>query len=282
MKHSLLLWAALLSTGAAMAQTDSVKTTSKSDTIRIGGMLIIKRKGPGDKLSDVTWQKKQGKRTHNNLETNYLIFDLGFANFSDKTDYSSAAPKSYARAVRPGEANFTKSDFNLNNGKSIDFSLWFFMQRRNLIGHVLNLKYGLGIESNNYRFENAVSFKQGSQPYVFRDSISFSKNKLALDYVTVPVMFNINTNPRKEHPLVLSLGVSFGYLYSSRNKQISSERGKQTNRANYDLEPFKISYVGELGFGLLKLFATYSPKSVFKEGLEIRPYNFGLRFGGWN
>lgn len=285
MKNPILLWIALLSTGAAMAQTDS--TSSKSDTIRIGGMLIIKRKGPNvnsKNSSEVTWTHRRTKVSHQNVETNYLIMDLGFSNFTDNSDYSSAAVKNYARVTRVGEQPFSASDFNRNNGKSVNFNIWFFMQRRNLIGHVLNLKYGLGLETNNYRFDNNISFKKGSAPYVFRDSISFSKNKLALDYVTVPLMLNVNTNPHANHPFVFSGGVSLGYLYSSRNKQISSERGKQTNRGDFDFKPFKISYVGEIGLGALKIYGSYTPQTVFKNstGMDIKPYNIGLRFGGWD
>lgn len=282
MKPTFLLWIALLSIGTAMAQADSAAT--KSDTIRIGGMLIIKRKDNNEKIaSKVSWNRRSKVR-HQNLETNFLVMDFGFSNFTDNSDYTSSTVKNYARAVRPGEAAFSKSDFNRNNGKSVNFNIWFFMQRRNLFKHVLNLKYGLGLETNNYRFDNDISFKKGSQPYVFRDSVGFSKNKLALDYVTVPLMLNINTDPSKNHPFIISGGVSIGYLYSSRNKQISSERGKVINRGDFDLKPFKVSYVGEVGLGLLKLYGSYSPKSVFEtsSGMDITPFNIGLRFGGWD
>lgn len=283
MKHTFLLWIALLSIGTAMAQTDSLAT--KSDTIRIGGMIIVKRKGVNEKnySSKVTWTRRS-KVMHQNVETNYLIMDVGFSNFTDNSDYSLAAVKNYARPVRAGEAAFSSGDFKRNNGKSVNFNLWFFMQRRNIFKHVLNLKYGLGLETNNYRFDNNISFKKGSQPFVFRDTVGFSKNKLALDYITVPLMLNINTGPTKNHPFILSAGVSVGYLYSSRNKQVSSERGKQINRGDFDFKPFKISYIGEIGLGLLKLYGSYSPKTVVEKstGMDIAPYNIGLRFGGWD
>ena len=75
------------------------------------------------------------------------------------------------------------------------------MQRLNLIKHYVNLKYGFGLELNNYQFKSALSLNEGgtnpytcsqniNHPFIFRDSISFSKNKLAADYVTVPFMLN--------------------------------------------------------------------------------------------
>lgn len=273
---------AWLLTGMAIAQNDTT-SNSKTDTLRIGNMTIIRKKGND---SDSAWKRFQmWDRKHHRkrkVETSYLIMDIGFSNFNDQTNYASTDAKNYARATRPNETALGESDFNLRNGKSINFSLWFFMQRLHLIKRAVNLKYGLGIETNNYRFQNRISFKDEPQPYVFRDSIAFSKNKLALDYLTVPLMVNINTDPSKDNPISFSFGVSAGYLYSSRNKQKSDERGKQKNRGNYDIEKFKISYIGEAGLGPVKLFGSYSPKSVFERGLDMRPFNLGVRIGGWD
>ena len=282
MKKYVLAMAAWLLTGLSMAQTDTVRN-DKPDTLRIGSMTIIRKRGNDN---DSAWKRFQvWDRKHHRkrkVETSYLIMDFGFSNFNDQTAYASADAQNYARATRPGEPAFAESDFNLRNAKSTNFSLWFFMQRLHLIKRVVNLKYGLGIETNNYRFQNRISFKDQPQPYVFRDSITFSKNKLALDYLTVPFMVNINTGPRKDNPLAFSFGVSAGYLYSSRNKQISGERGKQKNRGNYDVEKFKLSYIGEVGMGPVKLYGSYSPKSVFERGLDMRPFNLGIRIGGWD
>ncbi len=278
MKTFLFTAMALFSSAITFSQTDT--TGSKTDTIKVGGMTIIRKKGNS---SDSSWQRFNQwnkKYTHNkNVENSYLMLDLGFSNFNDQTAYGSAATNTYAVA-RPGQPAFGKSDFNLRNGKSINFSLWFFMQKRNLVKHVINLKYGIGIETNNYRFQNNISFKDQPQPYVFRDSLSFSKNKLALDYLTVPVMLNFVVNKKSDNPFVFSAGASVSYLYSSRNKQISNERGKQKNRGNYDIEKFKLSYVAEIGLGLVKLYGSYSPKSVFERGLDLRPFNIGIRIGG--
>ena len=287
MKKTLLVWTALLFAGFAMAQTDSTKSKEqKVDTIRIGGMVIIKKRGDNDnndrkpKDVNIEWNKRRDRKK--NVETYYMVMDFGFANFTDKTNYASADARSYAKTIRPGEAPFTSSDFKLRNFKSNNFNLWFFIQKRNLINHVLNLKYGLGIETNNYHWENNLTFVKGTMPYVFRDSVSFSKNKLALDYFTVPVMLNINTNPKKNSALSFSFGASFGYLYSGRTKQKSSERGKQKVRSAFDTKDWKMSLVGELGIGPLKLYGSYVPKNIFDRGLDFRPYNIGLRLGGWD
>ncbi len=267
----------------------------KVDTIRIGNIVIVKKKGAGDdKKGEGKSEIKIGRKRSNkpsNVSTNWGIFDLGFANYDDMTNYA-AVPGGYF-ANRPGQPAIGANDFKLRTGKSVNVNIWIFMQKLNLVKHKLNLKYGLGLELNNYRYRTAISYKESgtnpyppfnasSSPYILRDSISFSKNKLAADYLTVPFMLNFTSNPvYRNKGLSLSAGVSIGYLYGQRNKQKSSERGKEKNRGDYDLERFKPSYIAELGLGPVRLYASYSPKSIYKTGLDMRPYTFGLRFSNW-
>jgi hypothetical protein len=243
---------------------------------------IDKKNEDSDNISVPKRKKKQS-----NVSTNWLIVDVGFTNYSDMTNYANTG--SYL-LNRPGIASLGKNDFSLNEGKSINVNIWFFMQRLNLVKHFLNLKYGLGIDLNNYRYKSSISYLEKNpfnplatpSPVIFRDSINFSKNKLAADYLTVPLMVNYTSNPNhKNKSFSVSLGLSAGYLYSQRNKQVSNERGKQTNKGNYDLEQFKISYIGEIGYGPVRFYGTYTPKSIYQTELDIRPYAFGIRLSNW-
>ncbi len=274
---------------SAIAQEDSSNVVKKNDTVRIGNILIIK-KGITDR-NDSTNVVLSRKNSNSKISTNYFVFDFGFSNWDDQTNYAGTG--GYL-VNRPGQPALGASDFKLKNGKSINVNLWFFMQKLDLVKKNVSLKYGLGLELNNYRFKSPVSFKEGGtvpysnplvtrpEPFVFRDSISFSKNKLAADYVTVPVMLTFASNKAYEKKgISASAGVSIGYLYNSRNKQISDERGKEKNRGSYDLEKFKFSYIGELGIGPVKLYGSYSPNNMFEQGLDMRPYNIGIRFSNW-
>ena len=162
------------------------------------------------------------------------------------------------------------------------------MQRLYLYKENISLKYGLGLELNNYRYKSSISYKEnGDKPYyggytpqafIFRDSITFEKNKLAADFITIPLMVNFSTNDWGRHNgFNIALGVSGGYLYNQRNKQVSESRGKWKNKGDYDLEKFKFSYIGEIGFGPIKFYASYSPHSMYDHSLDMRPYNFGIR-----
>lgn len=301
MKQLNILLAAVIFCTGASAQNDPAKNEKKSDTLRIGNMVIIKKgKGPGDgdKISFESRKEEFNRKHSKRISTNWGIVDLGFANYDDQTNYTAANAGPYLISGPSGYPDLSKSDFKLRAGKSVNVNIWLFMQRINLIRKNVNLKYGLGIELNNYRYKSTISYKEGgvvpyaggitNNPFIFRDSVSFSKNKLAADYLTVPVMLNFSTTPRYNRPTFsVSFGVSAGYLYSQRNKQVSNERGKLKNKGDYDLERFKLSYVAELGLGPVRLYGSYSPKSMYdkdatgKTSLDIRPYNFGIRFSSW-
>lgn len=290
MKKLILLLATAIICLNLSAQDDPGKKDRNKDTIRVGGMIIIKKgKKDGGDLS-IKVGGDNGKKKRKNISTNWWIVDLGFANYNDKSNYASAG--SYL-VNRPGYPALDKNDFKLRAGKSVNVNIWVFMQRLNLIQHHIHLKYGLGVELNNYRYKSAINYNedglvpytvntQTNAPFIFRDSISFSKNKLAADYVTVPLMLNFVTNAdERKNRFGLSVGVSAGYLYSQRNKQVSSERGKLKNRGDYDLERFKFSYVAEMTLGPVTMYGSYSPKSMYERSLDIRPFNVGFRFGYW-
>jgi hypothetical protein len=109
------------------------------------------------------------------VSTDWLIFDIGIAYFNDKTNYSSAAAQQFA----PGS---NSNWFNLKTGKSVDVNIWLFMQRFSLIKNVVNLKYGFGIELNNYRYEENIRYEINPTK-VIMDTVNYKKDKLAADYV---------------------------------------------------------------------------------------------------
>jgi len=279
-KLYVLLAGVCIATGT-MAQSDTTQPQKSPDTIRIGNLIIVRSGNKNDSsykhstgvYGDVFTHRRRKKR--DNVSTNWGIIDLGFANFTDKTNYAGAA----AQAIVPGGK---EELFGLRYGKSVDVNIWVFMQRRNLAKHVLNLKYGIGLELNNYRYDEPVLYDKNTNTFG-RDTRHYRKNKLAADYLTVPLMLNINCTPEKDYDksFGFSAGISAGYLYSSRQKTITSEDGKQKIRDDFGLEPFKISYVGEIQLGPVKLYGSMATKSMFKKGLDQTPYTFGFRLSNW-
>jgi hypothetical protein len=293
MKRILLSGIIMLSSLVTLAQTDTTGT-GNGDTVRVGNFIIIRKKGVTDKDStpkrnDYTIINIPRKRAYNSDEhpakrrtvsTNYFIFDLGFANYRDNTDYNSPAAMDFLHYDAANQQPFRKDDLKLITGKSSNVNLWLFMQKLNITGRVLNLKYGLGLEMYNFRYKENISYNE-NPAFISRDTVNFSKNKLYVGYATVPFMINIDPTPNKRHGFSLSAGVSAGYRIGSHTKQISDERGKVKNHGEFDLDPWRFTYVAELGLGPARLYGSYSINPLHQDGLKQYPYAIGLRFSNW-
>lgn len=293
MKRLVCAAACLLVAGMGFAQTDTTSKNS-SDTVKVGNFIIIKKKNNGstsstsednnnnNRRNSYEYRIERKPRRRSNISTNWWIVDLGFANMRDNTDYAYAQAGTFYKPVigrTPVDANSNK----LITGKSSNVNIWLFMQKINLIKHVVNLKYGLGLEMYNFRYDNDISFRKDPAPYAFNDSISFTKNKLYVEYLTVPIMINFNTTPDSRRGFSFSAGVSAGYLTNSRNKQVSAERGKQKYRGDFNFEPWRVAAIGEVGLGPVRLYGSYSINRLQKDVTRVEqyPYTVGIRFSNW-
>ncbi|MEY3187163.1 MAG: hypothetical protein RL675_989 [Bacteroidota bacterium] len=267
------------------------KGSKTSDTLRINDQIFIIGNGVGksfDKLVEQGFKdvdvnkigytfKNTFKRKPKKISTSWFGFDIGFAGYNDQTNYSSIEAQNFLRpaSLVPNRAG----NYALRTSRVSNFNLWFFMQRLSVVKSVVNLKYGLGIESNNYFLKTGITYVDGADVYTTDKGSVFSKNKLVANYLTVPLMVNINTNPSKvKKGFQISAGVSGGYLIGARQKQ-KGATGMDKNKTDFNFEQFKLAYVGELGLGPVKLYGSYSMTPLHKYGLNQFPYTVGIRFG---
>lgn len=281
-KVNLLIIGALLLWCKGIAQSETTNSEkSSSDTLRVGSIIIVKsEKDNTTRGSHSTHRSYGSNRWKNNVSTNWLVVDLGFANHDDKTNYSSTETIAFVHGTTPDKPA-AKSDFSVKTG-SFNINLWLFMQRMSLYKQVVNLKYGAGIELHKYYYKSGIRYIEAAEPYVERQPLTFKRNKLAFDYVTVPMMLNINPSPRnKNGGINFSAGISVGYMYGARNKQKSEAHGKEKFSGDFNLERWKLAYMGELGLGPIQLYGSYSITPLHQYGVEQYPYAVGIRFSSW-
>jgi hypothetical protein len=277
----ILLLAAGSMTGFAQQDSTIVRRDTipeQADTIRVGGIIIIKKQGDNSSYDVQKAEKYYPNRRYkkSKITTNWLIMDVGFSGYNDRTNYATQEAQDFLRFQNGVPAS--KGDYALRGSRISNFNLWFFMQRMSIYKNVVNLKYGFGIETNNYYYKTPITYVDGASPYTFRDSISFDKNKIAADFLTIPLMVNINTNPYGRHGgFQISFGVSGGYMYSSRQKQKSDERGKQKQKTDFNLSNWKAAWVAELGLGPVMIYGSYSITPLHEYGLDQYPFNVGIR-----
>lgn len=276
MKRISTLCVALCTFITGFSQTDSTKAP-EGDTIRIGGMIIIRKPGSKDReiIRDKEYKMKNRRGDKpSNLSTNWWIVDLGFANYNDESNYTAATLNNFV-ALGIG-----KEEMKLKTGRSRNVNVWFFMQKLNVAKHVVNLKYGLGLELNNYHFDDGTIMIAKNPTFISQGTTEFKKVKLAADYLTVPVMLNFDFTPKRRKGFGISAGISAGYLYAARYKT-KDDGDVNKIKDDFNLERFKLSYIGELALGPVRLYGSYAMKNMWEKGLDMTPYNFGFRLSNW-
>ena len=261
------------------------------DTVKVGRLKIINKSEGKTSYGQSNWESlldgdfkktkisiERGPKKLKPITTNWWIFDLGFANFIDRShnmDNSTMVGSSSSASL------VSSKDFKLNNVKSSNVNIWIVQQKASLYKNYWNLKYGIGIEMYNFRFQRPISFSNTPGNNIYFDDVNFTKNKLFVEYLTVPVQLNYHSNPQNRKSFYASLGVSAGYLIQSHTKQISEERGKRKVNGNFNLNNFKMATIGELGVGSLRLYGSYNLTNMFDENLnhfDLTPFAIGVRF----
>ena len=227
--------------------------------------LIVENDGPDE------WK-------HHKPQTNWLIFDIGFANFSDRTPYGTPAANEYLQGGVGGP--FTRSDMRLRTVKSSNVNIWLFMQKYSLYKDKLNLKYGLGLEMFNFRYQNNITYHNNPN-YIYRDTVSFDKDKLYTSYASIPFMLNYDPTPGRKWGLSAGAGILVGYRIGGHTKQVSREFGTVKQGGSFDLNDWRLAYTAELGLGPVRIYGSYSIKPLQNNVMDQHPYAIGIRFSNW-
>jgi hypothetical protein len=177
--------------------------------------------------------------------------------------------------------------FALNYGKSLFTNLNFWEVKGKVIGENLMLSTGMGLEINNYRFENNTRLVKNSpgNPAVI-DSIDYTKSKLTLAYLNVPLYITFATNPLSNGKrLSISPGITGGWRVISYNKLMTKgDGGKQKAHLHddFNMQPFRVNASLRIAYGNFVLFGNYSLNGLFNKnkGPDIMPFSVGIRIIG--
>lgn len=266
---------------------DTPKNLFPNDTIKLARLQIIKINGVEQKdwetvLRNADYNSISIKYLKKNLapkdlETEWFAFDYGFAGYMDYTKYTSI--KAFMKPAIGQPLTYRKLQ---PKNKSTNINIWVVQQKANLYKHKWYLKYGLGFEMFNYYFANPVDYRNNDNGYITISSNNYSKNKLFLNYLTIPVQLTRSFKVKNFQPVTLSGGLSFGYLYSVRNKQISEAAGKIKYNGDFNFVDYKVASIFQLGIGDLKFYGSASLNNIMDKSASAPqsnyPYTFGLRF----
>ena len=179
----------------------------------------------------------------------------------------------------------------------------------------IGLITGVGFSWVNYRF-NPPTYLEPTSPELegyYMEGVSVRKTKLTAMYVTVPILFEMQTkNPRRIKRFFFSVGGLISARISSHTKIYFNEANKEyklripgsdpaeykpgtyitpgaTDRniiksfRSFYLQPVKFDASLRIGYGLLSIFGTYSINPLFQSGRgpELYAWTIGITLVGW-
>ncbi len=198
--------------------------------------------------------------------------------------------------------------------KSINVNLNLFEQniafnKAKTIGMVT----GIGFSFNDYRFSNPTYLSPDSNELsgFYMRNVNVRKTKLSLFYLSVPVLFEFQTNnDRRSRRFFINFGMIINARLRTHTKIYFNEANKQyyledpatgttlpdyyttPNRSNrnivkntdsYNLQPFRFDATVRLGYGIISLYATYALNNMFLKGQgpELNQWSAGISISGW-
>ncbi|MGN6569467.1 MAG: hypothetical protein ACTHJ0_16025 [Flavipsychrobacter sp.] len=280
MKLTYLIIIAALFTNAALAQ-DKADNCKKKDkhyfSMGNGGIKY----GKTYNTDSTKTKSDSSKEKDDAFDVHFGMLDLGFNSLNDKSNYNSPAAQSFLQ-VDPSLRN--KNLFNLNQGKSINVNIYPIMTKYRLFKskhEKLYLVSGLGLQLYNFRFDKPVQYVNNTQPAVTMSTVNLTKNKLAFDYLMIPLELVSKTKLGNKAWLVYGGGITGGYRLNSWMKQKSDEFGKHKDHDSFNFSDFNSCLMGEIGLdGYFRLYATYQITSLQSDALNQYPFCIGIRFMG--
>ena len=222
-----------------------------------------------------------------------------------------------------GWNGYATSDFNmdfpqdqnyldLNTPRSLMVNLNPVELNLNIANNKFGFTTGLGFQLSNYFFSRDYAlYGDLDSLAAFRvydadgNTVSMHKNKLFVSYMTLPILFEVQTNPKcNMKSFHFTFGVIGGirlqsyqkmeftsydqtlYMKTESGQVISSFETDKPMRRVHDqffLNPFKADATVRVGWSFLNLFATYSITPMFQKdkGPEVYPWTVGITLLGW-
>lgn len=172
----------------------------------------------------------------------------------------------------------------LDQARSFSFAWNIWQQNIHLYRNNVNLVTGIGLEWNSYAFSQNVTLQHDVDPIAaVVETRDFSKNKLKMTYVNVPLMLEFNTNNNNPNrSFHIAAGGVVGYnIFQNRLKQeytVDGDTQERKVKDDFNINPFRYGLTARVGYDDLSLFVNYSLSEVFRtdRGPKLNHYSVGI------
>ncbi|MEI7829055.1 MAG: outer membrane beta-barrel protein [Prolixibacteraceae bacterium] len=252
---------------------DSVK-------IRVGRKTMVVTEGNHgtkvafDHLDDQKYEKWTGHVPK--FKGHWSFFEMGVNTF---------ASVDYAGYTIPGSSSYRGSNYlDINHNKSLEvninlFKYSFGLQKKH---NNFGLVTGLGLNFNDYRFNNGFTIKNADGfivPIPMSDP-KLQKSKLSTGFLIVPLLLEYQIP--NGSGLWISAGIIGGLKMGSHTKVVI-DGTKYKDHNDFSINPFRGGSTVRLGYKGFNIFGTYYFTPFFKDGRgpEMDPITIGIGILNW-
>ncbi len=174
------------------------------------------------------------------------------------------------------------SFMDLNTSRSWNFNINFMDYGFGLGSDKIGLVTGLGLEWNNYHFDNPNSIQKvggviQEAPLSYTD---IKKNRLQTTYLRAPLLLEFQI-PAGSKRIYLSAGPVAGVKLGANTKIVYKENGdeqKIKDKDDYNLSSLRYGFTARAGYRGLRLYANYYMTPLFEanKGPELYPFSVGI------
>ena len=190
-----------------------------------------------------------------------LITNLTHMNLPEGAEFLSQSAKSIGVTLNP-----------------IDYTL--------LKSRHVGLVTGLGVEFNNFRFDENMTLKVEDgvtvPDYQYQaQNIRLEKSKLYTCYLNVPLLVEVQMG--RNNNFFINAGMVGGWRIGTHTKIKASDprlSGKYKDHGSFGLRNFHYGYTINIGYNHFALSAVYYRSTLFKDGKgpRVQQINIGLTF----
>ena len=194
-----------------------------------------------------------------------------------------------------GFNNYLNDEGKLSSGKPYSLKSTFgsftyakYAKTRVFANGPLFLKYGLSLNSNNYKFANNYVLTENEvETILIENTIEIEKSKLSTLFIDAPMMIQLDfsSNPSEENGFNVAVGAFAGYMIKAKTKVIYTDENNNANKdklkGEFNLNKFRYGLQAQFGVLGWSFYGKYHLNSLFENNkgpANLNVIDFGIVF----
>lgn len=221
------------------------------------------------------WDQDEEEKWHDNgarsFRGHWAGIEFGFNNWGFERD-----------VILPDNLSY----MTLNTTSSNCFNINFSQLNLGFSRH-MGIVSGIGLNWNNYRFQNdnsiAVGLSGTIAEFIPDNTMPVKKSKFSDLYLNVPVLLEIQIPAGFSNHLNIAAGVIGGIKINAWTKVVYEDKEKSRINGDYNLNLLRGGVHARVGYENFMIFGTYYLTPWFQEmkgpeGLNLEPFEIGIAF----